>query len=109
MESLKKNSDFRRVYNHRRSEANRLLVLYIRENDCGKSRLGISVSRKVGKAVVRNRIKRVIKEQSRQLEAEIASGFDLVVVVRRQAVLPNGTAGIRQALTDLLGRQKVLK
>ena len=55
-ESLKKNSDFRTVYNKGTSHADRLLVLYVLENNLEKNRLGISVSKKVGNSVVRHHL-----------------------------------------------------
>ena len=86
------------------------MVLYICKNECSESRFGVSVSRKIGGAVVRNRIKRLIREQIRLHENEIAPGFDLVIVVRAAAVLPRDVAfeKIGQALLDLLDRQKIL-
>jgi len=109
MESIKKSADFQLVYNHRRSVANRLLVLYVRENGLSYSRLGISVSRKVGKAVKRNRVRRLIKEQVRINEALFKPGYDLVTVVR--AAVPDDVSfrQIERSLFDLLGRQKVIE
>ena len=107
MESLKKDHAFKQVYNHRRSVANRLLVLYIRKNNLPINRLGISISRKVGKAVVRNRIKRLIKEQIRLQEKELPNGYDMVIVVRMStAALLKETAfkQIGESLKNLLKR-----
>ena len=81
-ESLKKNRDFLRVYHKRKSRADARLVLYIRKNDTEKSRLGISVSRKVGNSVVRHRVKRLIKEAYRLHESGFKPGYDLVFVAR---------------------------
>ena len=110
MEPIRKSRDFKQVYNRRRSMANRLLVLYIRENGLPESRLGISISRKVGCAVLRNRLKRIIKEHVRLRQAEIAFGYDLVIVVRKAAVLPKDKAfkQIGQALFNLLDRQGLM-
>ena len=90
--------------------ANRLLVLYIKKNDRDVNRLGISISRKVGKAVVRNRIKRLIKEQIRICESELVFGYDLVIVVRNgSALLPRESAfkQIGESLRHLLDKQKI--
>ena len=112
MESIKKTYRFKEVYNHRRSVANRLLVLYVRNNGMNNNCLGVSISRKVGKAVVRNRIKRIIKEQIRLKEKELVCGYDLVVVVRAAAgSLQKGEdyKKISESLQQLLDRQKIVK
>jgi ribonuclease P protein component len=61
-ESLKKNYQFRNVYNKGKSAANHYLVLYVLKNGKNINRLGISISKKVGKSVVRNHKARLIKE-----------------------------------------------
>ena len=84
-ESLKKNQDFRVVYQNGTSYANRLLVMYVLKNQHMKNRLGISVSKKVGNSVVRHRLTRLIRESYRLNEAEFGNGLDIVVVARPQA------------------------
>ena len=81
-QSLRKRREFKNVYDHKRSAGNRFLVVYIRPNGSSANLLGISANRKVGKAVVRNRIKRCIKEQYRMHEHHINKGYDIVVNVR---------------------------
>ena len=80
--SLRKNSEFKSVYEHGKSIANRQLVMYIHPNGRAENRLGISVSKKVGNSVVRHRAKRMVKEIYRLSEDSYATGYDLVVVVR---------------------------
>ena len=75
--TLKKNYEFRRLYSKGKSCANAYLVVYCRKNRSGRSRIGYTVSNKVGHAVVRNRIRRRLRE--------IARGYDLVVVSRVRA------------------------
>ena len=110
MRSLKKNQDFKKVYNHRRSVANRLLVLYIKENELQHNRIGISISKKVGQAVTRNRIKRIIKEQIRLNEGITkgikVEGHDIVIVVRAAAA-GRTFDDLGRAVFDLLEKQKV--
>ena len=84
-ESLKKNSDFKNVYTQGKSYANKYLVMYVLENDLGKNRIGISVSKKVGNSVVRHRITRLIRESYRLHENIFNSGLDIVVVARKSA------------------------
>ena len=84
-ESLKKNSDFKYVYTRGKSYANKYLVMYVLENDLGKNRLGISVSKKVGNSVVRHRVTRLIRESYRLHENIFNSGLDIVIVARKSA------------------------
>ena len=81
-ESLRKNSDFSKVYRQGRSKANYTVVLYVKENDSEQNRLGISVSKKVGNSVVRHRVKRLIKEAYRLNEDAFVCGYDLVFIAR---------------------------
>ena len=85
-ESLKRNSDFQRVYREGKSYANRYLVLYVLQNQTERNRLGISVSKKVGNSVVRHRMARLIRESYRLQEDMFNSGLDMVVVTRKNAV-----------------------
>lgn len=84
-ESLKKNIDFRNVYNKGTSHANRLLVMYVLKNDTGRNRLGISVSKKVGNSVVRHHLTRLVRESYRLHEEMFNSGLDIVVIARVNA------------------------
>ena len=83
--TLKKNYEFRRLYSKGKSCANAYLVVYCRKNHSGRSRIGYTVSNKVGHAVVRNRIRRRLREIYRLHEREIVRGYDLVVVSRVRA------------------------
>ena len=85
-ESLKKNRDFQLVYKQGTSFANRFLVMYVKKNQLGRNRIGISVSKKVGNSVVRHRITRLIRESYRLHEDMFNSGLDMVVVTRKNAV-----------------------
>ena len=84
-ESLKKNQDFKVVYQNGTSYANRLLVMYVLKNQHKKNRLGISVSKKVGNSVVRHRVTRLIRESYRLNERSFRQGLDIVVVARPNA------------------------
>lgn len=80
---LKKDSDFRKVYKHGNSFANKYLVMYILKNKSDSSRIGISVSKKVGKAITRNRLRRLIKEVYRlDIDEKVKSGYDIVFIAR---------------------------
>lgn len=84
-ESLKKNKDFKTVYHHGKSYANKQLVLYVLKNDLQKNRLGISVSKKVGNSIVRHRLTRLIRESYRLNEERFLNGYDFVVIARAGA------------------------
>ena len=83
--SLKKNQQFRFVYQNGKSYANKYLVMYVKENGLGKNRLGISVSKKVGNSVVRHRVTRLVRESYRLHEKVFNSGLDIVIVARPSA------------------------
>ncbi len=84
--SLKENHEFRRLYHRGVSAANGYLVLYCRKNRLEHNRLGLTVSAKLGGAVQRNRVKRLLREAYRLHEGEFARGVDLVLVARARAV-----------------------
>src|SRR5437660_1987463 len=82
-EHLRRPAEFRRVYERRRSVSNDWLIVYARENGLPHLRLGLSVSRKVGKAVRRNRLRRLYREAFRLTRHEMPAGLDLVLIPRR--------------------------
>ena len=83
IESLKSQKDFKRVYNQGKYAHDALFVMHIVHNNLGKTRIGISVSKKIGCAVVRNRVRRLVKENCRLMgQAAIKSGYDIVIVAR---------------------------
>lgn len=84
--SLKQNHVFRRLYAKGKSRATPCLALYARRNGGKTNRLGITVSTKLGHAVVRNRIRRRLREIYRLHEEQFLPGYDLVAVARVRAV-----------------------
>ena len=83
--SLKLNHIFRRLY-HTSGFANGFLVLYARRNRTEGNRVGVTVSKKLGKAHIRNRVRRRIREVYRLNEELFQPGWDIVVVARTKAI-----------------------
>src|SRR4051812_21469379 len=106
---LARSAEFERVYRQGRSKANRFLVLYVFPREVGDDagpRLGLSVSRRVGGAVDRTRVKRVLREAFWQEAERLPEGADYVVVARPEArglAEREGTGGIGRARRERRG------
>jgi ribonuclease P protein component len=83
--SIKDNKDFRRVYRYGKSKVDNTLVIYAAKSNKENSRVGFSVSKKVGNAVIRNKIKRRLREIFRKNVLNFNNTFDIVVVARKAA------------------------
>ncbi len=83
--TINNNRDFKCIYKRGRSTVSNLLVLYYKKNLGEENRLGITVSKKIGNAVVRNRVRRLIKENYLVRETRIVEGVDMVFVARGRA------------------------
>jgi ribonuclease P protein component len=107
---LSRSAEFERVYRQGRSKGNRFLVLYAfpradEDLEGEGPRLGLSVSRRVGGAVERTRVKRALREAFWQDAERLPAGSDYVVVARpesRELAEREGTAGMRTALAELV-------
>ena len=96
---LTRSADFDRVYRRRRTSSDRVLLIYGCENALDHPRIGLSVSRKVGPAVVRNRWKRLLREAFRLSRQRLPAGLDLVTIPR--AAAPPTLAQLQQSLVEL--------
>jgi ribonuclease P protein component len=106
---LSRSAEFDRVFRHGRSHAGRDLVLYVfpRGDDAGAPRLGLSVSRRVGGAVTRNHVKRLLREAFAAESGRLPEASDAVVIARRGAgelAKRDGLAGIQEALAGLIDK-----
>ncbi|OOB78959.1 MAG: ribonuclease P protein component [Epulopiscium sp. Nele67-Bin002] len=109
MVSLKKNGEFKRVYSRGRSYANKYLIMYKLASNYKISRVGISVSKKVGNSVVRSRVTRLIRESYRLNEGDITyPSWDIVIIARNST---NGASyhEIEMALVQLLKQHKIFQ
>ena len=96
--SLKQNSDFRRVYARGKSAVSPRVVVYCRKNRQDRNRLGFTVSKKLGNAVVRNRVRRRLREIARLNSERMKQGYDLILVARTRAI----DAEFQKLETDVL-------
>ena len=84
LESIKKTAEFKKVYKLGKAFSNRFFVVYVLQNDKNHARLGLSISKKVGKAVKRNKLRRLLKECFRLNKFEMPNA-DMVMVARASA------------------------
>lgn len=80
--TLKRNNDYRRIYAKGKYFTSPIMVTYVKKNGRAYTRMGITASKKIGKAVKRNRARRIIREAYRTVAANIPYGYDIVFVAR---------------------------
>lgn len=107
-QSLKKNEDFRKVYENGVSLADSFLVMYKLPNNSNENRLGISVSKKVGNSIVRHHLTRLIREAYRLHEEMFDTGLDIVIVARSRAK-NSSYKTIEKSLLRLADLHQILK
>lgn len=103
---LRKTADFKTAWAEGRSCADRLFVVKVRPNGQAATRFGFSVSKRVGNAVVRNRVKRLLRETARSIPVE--EGFDIVIVARNTAARSD-FARFKRSINALLRRARVIE
>ncbi|WP_294148996.1 ribonuclease P protein component [uncultured Clostridium sp.] len=106
--SIKKNNDFQKVYRTGRSFANRLLIMYVMKAEREDTRIGISVSKKVGNSVVRHHVTRLVRESYRLNKNKVKTGLDIVVVARA-AAKESDFKKIESAYMHLCGLHNILE
>jgi ribonuclease P protein component len=106
--SLNRNTDFRTLYYRGKSQVDAALVTYAKRNREEVTRVGITVGKRIGGAVRRNRCRRVIREAYRALLPRVNRGWDIVFVARRRTVFLKSTE-IRQIMESQLKALGVLK
>jgi ribonuclease P protein component len=90
--TLKKNYEFAHVYKHGKYKAGKYLVIYLLNNNLSVNRIGITLSRKIGNSVKRNRIKRLIRENYNIYKDSLKTGYDIVILARNKNAEPEFNA-----------------
>lgn len=109
LERIKKNQEFQEIFRTGKSFANRELVIYYREKKGQeRARIGISVGKRLGNAVLRNRIKRYIRESFNYLKHNLKEEYDIIIIVRKQAIHKTYHE-ILKSMQHILSRQHLLK
>ena len=102
---LRKRAQFQNVYEHGRTKVDRYLVVRMVANNLEISRLGLSISKRVGKAVVRNRVRRLLKEIIRDIPFK--AGFDIVIIARVNAAEADYHQ-LKASVLALLGKYNII-
>jgi ribonuclease P protein component len=106
---IKKNNEFQYIFRHGKSFANRQLVIYYAEKpDQEHFRVGLSVGKKIGNAVMRNQIKRYLRQAFRELEQDIRPDVDIIIIAR-QPTKEMGFGEMKKSLNHLLYKQRLFK
>ncbi|WP_371365070.1 Ribonuclease P protein component [Sporomusa rhizae] len=105
---LCQSKSFQSVYRSGKSYANKQLVLYVLPNLSATRRVGFAAGKRLGSAVLRNRLKRLLREAYRLNQEKFVSGVDLVLVAR-QPLINAGLAQVTKALLDLSNKAKIMR
>lgn len=106
---IKDNDEFQHVFKHGKSFANRQLVIYyVKKSEQQHFRIGISVGKKIGNAVMRNRIKRYLRQAFHELDKNVLPTYDMVIIARQPTRKMNFHE-VKKSLIHLLSRERLIK
>lgn len=108
MYRLRSNMEFKKVYKNGKNYWNRNLILYVRKNDLGYTRVGYSITKKIGNSVVRNRIRRQMKEIYRLNFDLIEDNYDLIFIPKKN-VVDISYKTLESAMLHIMSLAKILR
>ena len=108
MNRLRSNMEFKKVYKYGKNYWNRNLILYVMKNDLGYTRVGYSITKKIGNSVVRNRIRRQMKEIYRLKFDLIENNYDLIFIPKKN-VVDISYEKLDSAMIHIMNLAKLLK
>ncbi len=83
---IRKNMEFKEIYKDGKNYWNRNLILYVRRNDLKETRVGYTITKKIGNAVIRNKIRRRMKEIYRSNFHNVKEGYDLIFIAKKNVI-----------------------
>ncbi|MEC2075603.1 ribonuclease P protein component [Metabacillus fastidiosus] len=105
---IKKNEDFQKIFKQGKSMANRQFVIYFLEREESELRIGLSVSKKIGNAVTRNRVKRLIRQVFLEEKERIANNKDFIIIARKPAA-EMSYEEVKSSLNHLFKKMKLYR
>jgi len=106
---VKDNKEFQMIFKRGKSFANRQLVIYyVKKQEQMHFRVGLSVGKKIGNAVTRNRIKRYLRQSFHELEDQIHSNYDIIIIARKPTK-DMTFREVKSSLIHLLSKERLLK
>lgn len=105
---LRKNKNFQTIYKVGKSYANREIVLYVLSSKTGERRVGFAAGKRLGNAVKRNRVKRLLREAYRLNQHRLRAGVDLIIM-GRQPIVGEKLPTVAASFLNLVIRAKILK
>lgn len=107
--TFKKNYEFKNVLNKGKFYCGKYIIMYVSKNKKNKNTIGIAISKKIGKAVKRNRLKRLIRESYRLQENELLQGYDIVFLWNKNKIEECKCYNVKEDMRKLFEKAGILK